>query len=191
MLFRSAPARRGVPQIEVTFDIDANGIVNVSAKDLGTGREQHITITSGSNMSDDEIDKAVKEAAEFEAADKKRKEGIEARNEADSMVFQTEKAINEVGDKLDANEKASVEADLQALKDLLAKTNVETMTESEVEEIKAAKEKLMTGAQTLFTKMYEQAQASGATGEAGPDMGQAAGNTSYDDNVVDGEYKEV
>ena len=186
-----APAPRGIPKIEVTFDIDANGIVNVSAKDLGTGREQHITITSGSNMSDDEIDKAVKEAAEFEAADKKRKEGIEARNEADSMVFQTEKAINEVGDKLDANEKASVEADLQALKDLLAKTNVETMTESEVEEIKAAKEKLMTGAQTLFTKMYEQAQASGATGEAGPDMGQAAGNTSYDDNVVDGEYKEV
>ena len=186
-----APAPRGIPKIEVTFDIDANGIVNVSAKDLGTGREQHITITSGSNKSDDEIDNAVKEAAEFEAADKKRKEGIEARNEADSMVFQTEKAINEVGDKLDANEKASVEADLQALKDLLAKTNVETMTESEVEEIKAAKEKLMTGAQTLFTKMYEQAQASGATGEAGPDMGQAAGNTSYDDNVVDGEYKEV
>ena len=99
------PARRGVPQIEVTFDIDANGIVNVSAKDLGTGKEQHITITAGSNMSDSEIDKAVKEAAEFEAQDKKRKEAIDARNDADSMVFQTEKAIEDVGDKLDANDK--------------------------------------------------------------------------------------
>ena len=96
------PAPRGVPQIEVTFDIDANGIVNVSAKDLGTGKEQHITITAGSNMSDDDIDKAVKEAAEFEAQDKKRKEAIDTRNEADAMVFQTEKAIKEVGDKLDA-----------------------------------------------------------------------------------------
>ena len=113
------PARRGVPQIEVTFDIDANGIVNVSAKDLGTGKEQHITITAGSNMSDSEIDKAVKEAAEFEAQDKKRKEAIDARNDADSMVFQTEKAIEEVGDKLDANDKTAVEADLNALKDLM------------------------------------------------------------------------
>ena len=95
------PARRGVPQIEVTFDIDANGIVNVSAKDLGTGREQHITITAGSNLSDADIDKAVKEAAEYEAQDKKRKEAVEVRNEADSMVFQTEKALNEVGDKID------------------------------------------------------------------------------------------
>ena len=96
------PAPRGIPQIEVTFDIDANGIVNVSAKDLGTGKEQHITITAGSNMSDSDIDKAVKEAAEFEAQDKKRKEAIDTRNEADAMVFQTEKAIKEVGDKLDA-----------------------------------------------------------------------------------------
>ena len=186
-----APAPRGIPKIEVTFDIDANGIVNVSAKDLGTGKEQHITITSGSNMSDDEIDKAVKEAAEFEAADKKRKEGIEARNEADSMVFQTEKAINEVGDKLDPTDKSNVEADLKALKDLLEKTAPENMTEADVEEIKAAKEKLMTGAQSLFTKMYEQAQAAGQ-----PDMNQGAGTadtagTSNDDSVVDGEYKEV
>ena len=105
---------RGVPQIEVTFDIDANGIVNVSAKDLGTGKEQHITITSGSNMSDADIDKAVKEAAEYEAQDKKRKEAIDARNDADSMVFQTEKALEEVGDKIDANDKAEVEADLNA-----------------------------------------------------------------------------
>ncbi|MEG2700192.1 MAG: molecular chaperone DnaK, partial [Hungatella sp.] len=106
------PARRGIPQIEVTFDIDANGIVNVSAKDLGTGKEQHITITSGSNMSDSDIEKAVKEAAQFESEDKKRKDGIDARNDADSMVFQTEKALEEVGDKIDANDKASVEADL-------------------------------------------------------------------------------
>ena len=190
-----APAPRGIPKIEVTFDIDANGIVNVSAKDLGTGKEQHITITSGSNMSDDEIDKAVKEAAEFEAADKKRKEGIDARNEADSMVFQTEKAINEVGDKLDAADKANVEADLNALKELLNKTTAESMTEADVEEIKAAKEKLMTGAQALFTKMYEQAQASGAA-QAGPDMsgadmGADMGSGASNDDVVDGDYREV
>ncbi len=113
------PARRGVPQIEVTFDIDANGIVNVSAKDLGTGKEQHITITAGSNMSDEDIDKAVKEAAEFEAQDKKRKEGIDARNDADNMVFQTEKAMEEAGDKIDASEKATVEADIAKLKEVL------------------------------------------------------------------------
>ncbi len=193
-----APAPRGIPKIEVTFDIDANGIVNVSAKDLGTGKEQHITITSGSNMSDDEIDKAIKEAAEFEAADKARKEGIDARNEADSLVFQTEKAINEVGDKLDANDKANVEADLNALKDLLAKTTPESMTESDVADIKAAKEKLMTGAQNLFTKMYEQAQATGAgpdMGAAGPDMGAGAytetDSSANDDDVIDADYKEV
>lgn len=145
------PAPRGIPQIEVTFDIDANGIVNVSAKDLGTGKEQHITITAGSNMSDSDIDKAVKEAAEFEAQDKKRKEAIDTRNEADAMVFQTEKAIKEVGDKLDANDKAAVEADMQALKDVLAKSTPENTSEADVAEIKAAKEKLMESAQKLFT----------------------------------------
>ena len=184
------PARRGVPQIEVTFDIDANGIVNVSAKDLGTGKEQHITITAGSNMSDADIEKAVKEAAEFEAQDKKRKEAIDARNDADAMVFQTEKALQEVGDKLDANDKAGVEADLAHLKELVEKSNPEAMTDSEVEEIKAAKEKLMTGAQALFQKVYEQAQAAGA----GPDMGNmggAADNNTYDGDVVDGDYREV
>ena len=160
------PARRGVPQIEVTFDIDANGIVNVSAKDLGTGKEQHITITSGSNMSDSDIEKAVKEAAEFESQDKKRKEAIDTRNDADSMVFQTEKALEEVGDKVDANDKTAVEADLTALKDLIAKSNPEEMTEAQVAEIKAAKEKLMESAQKVFAKVYEQAQASqGAAGE--------------------------
>ena len=189
------PARRGVPQIEVTFDIDANGIVNVSAKDLGTGKEQHITITAGSNMSDSEIDKAVKEAAEFEAQDKKRKEAIDARNDADSMVFQTEKAIEEVGDKLDANDKTAVEADLNALKDLIAKCNPEEMTDAQVADLKAAQEKLMTSAQKLFAKLYEQqggaAGAGAGTAGAGPDMGNAGAAGGHDDDVVDADYKEV
>ena len=184
------PAPRGVPQIEVTFDIDANGIVNVSAKDLGTGKEQHITITAGSNMSDDDIDKAVKEAAEFEAQDKKRKEAIDTRNEADAMVFQTEKAIQDVGDKLDAADKAAVEADVQALKDILAKSAPEETSEAQVAEIKAAKEKLMESAQKLFTKMYEQNAAAGA--QAGPTPGAGpAPESSANDDVVDGDYKEV
>ena len=180
------PARRGVPQIEVTFDIDANGIVNVSAKDMGTGKEQHITITSGSNMSDADIEKAVKEAAEFEALDKKRKEAIDARNEADSMVFQTEKALEEVGDKLDANDKAAVEADLNALKEAINRAPMDQMTDAQVEDIKAGKEKLMESAQKLFAKVYEQAQA--AQGAA---QGQNAQQAGYGDDVVDGEYKEV
>ena len=188
------PARRGVPQIEVTFDIDANGIVNVSAKDLGTGKEQHITITAGSNMSDDEIDKAVKEAAEYEAQDKKRKEAVDTKNDADAMVFQTEKALEEAGDKIDANDKTAVEADLNALKDILAKcANVDEITDAQVEEIKAGKEKLMQSAQKLFAKMYEQAQAQGGA-QAGPDMGagaQGGSNEAYGDDVVDGDYREV
>ena len=184
------PARRGVPQIEVTFDIDANGIVNVSAKDLGTGKEQHITITSGSNMSDSDIEKAVKEAAEYEAQDKKRKEAIDARNDADSMVFQTEKALEEVGDKIAANDKSAVEADLAALKEAINRAPIEEMTDAQVEDIKAGKEKLMASAQALFAKVYEQAQAAGA-GAAGPDMGGAAGAGSADDDVIDGDFKEV
>ncbi len=184
------PARRGVPQIEVTFDIDANGIVNVSAKDLGTGKEQHITITAGSNMSDSDIDKAVKEAAEFEAQDKARKEGIDARNEADSMVFQTENALKEVGDKLDASLKSQVEADLQALKDAVAATTPETITPDQAADLKAKKETLMQSANQLFTKMYEQqAQANGGA-QDGPNPGANAGTNSADD-VVDGDYKEV
>ena len=189
------PARRGVPQIEVTFDIDANGIVNVSAKDLGTGKEQHITITSGSNMSDADIDKAVKEAAEFEAQDKKRKEGIEARNEADSMVFQTQKALDEVGDKVSASEKEAVEADLNALKAVVDRTTPENMIDADVDEIKSAKEKLMNSAQALFAKLYEQNQGAAGAAGAGPDMGgaQTASDAGYtqDDNVVDGDYREV
>ena len=183
------PARRGIPQIEVTFDIDANGIVNVSAKDLGTGKEQHITITSGSNMSDADIDKAVKEAAEYEAQDKKRKEAIDARNDADSMVFQTEKALEEVGDKIDANDKSEVEADLNALKEAINRALVDQMTDAQVEDIKAGKEKLMNSAQKLFAKVYEQTQQAGAG--AGPDMGGAAGGSRPDDDVVDADFKEV
>ena len=186
------PDPRGIPQIEVTFDIDANGIVNVSAKDLGTGKEQHITITAGSNMSDADIDKAVKEAAEFEAQDKKRKEAIDTRNEADAMVFQTEKALKEVGDKLDAADKSSVEADVQALKDILAKSTPEDTSDAQVAEIKAAKDKLMESAQKLFTKMYEQAGAAGAGAAGGPtpEAGPAPEGFQGDD-VVDGDYKEV
>ena len=187
------PARRGVPQIEVTFDIDANGIVNVSAKDLGTGKEQHITITSGSNMSDADIEKAVKEAAEYEAQDKKRKEAIDTRNDADSMVFQTEKALEEVGDKISADDKAAVEADLNALKEAINRAPAEEMTDAQVADIKAGREKLMASAQALFAKVYEAAQGAGA-GAAGPDMGGAAGAGSTqkpDDDVIDGDFKEV
>ena len=187
------PARRGVPQIEVTFDIDANGIVNVSAKDLGTGKEQHITITAGSNMSDEDIEKAVKEAAEYEAQDKKRKEAIEARNDADSFVFQTEKALNEVGDKIDASEKAALEADLNDLKALLDSTKDTEMTEEQVVELKGKQDALVSKAQNLFTKMYENMQ--GAAG-AGPDMSNMGGAAQTEDagsadDVVDGDYREV
>ena len=186
------PARRGIPQIEVTFDLDANGILNVSAKDLGTGKEQNITITGGSNLSDDDIDKAVKEAAEYEAEDKKRKEGIDARNEADSLVFQIEKAIEELGDKLSADEKTEVEADVKHLKDLLEKTNPENMTDGEIADIKSSTEKLSTSSQNVFAKVYEQAQA-GADPNA---SGEAYDSTAEDsdqnnDDVVDGDYKEI
>ena len=192
-----APAPRGIPQIEVTFDIDANGIVNVSAKDLGTGKEQHITITAGSNMSDSDIEKAVKEAAEFEAQDKKRKEAIEARNEADSFVFQTEKALNEVGDKVPESDKTQVQADLEAVKAILERTKDQEMSDSDVDELKAAKEKLTQSAQSVFTKMYEQAAQAqqGAQGAAGPDMNAQAGSSnagsSADDDVIDGDFREV
>ena len=203
------PARRGIPQIEVIFDIDANGIVNVSAKDKGTGREQHITITSGTSMSDDEIDRAVKEAAQYEAEDKKRKEAVDTRNEADSIVFQTEKALADVGDKIAESDKATVQADIDRIKELLQKTNPEAMTEGEVEDIKSAKEKLMADSQSLFQKVYEQAQAAGGAQGAGAGFngaqgfdgagmggagfnGGASGNGgNNNDDVVDADYKEV
>ena len=190
------PAMRGVPQIEVTFDIDANGIVNVSAKDLGTGKEQHITITAGSNMSDEEIEKAVKEAAQYEAEDRKRKEAVEARNEADSIVFQTEKAMKEAGDKIDGVVKGTVEADIEELKAVLERTKDQAdISDSDIDALKSGKEKLMNDAQQLFAQMYQGAQ--GAAG--GPDMGGAAGAAggfqqdqgAADDDVVDGDYREV
>ena len=195
-----APAPRGIPQIEVTFDIDANGIVNVSAKDLGTGKEQHITITAGSNMSDADIERAVKEAAEFEAQDKKRKEAIEARNDADAFVFQTEKALKDVGDKIADSDKTQVEADLQAVKAILERTKNQDMSDSDLDELKAAKEKLTNSAQSLFTKMYESMQQNQGGAQAGPDMSGFAGgasagaNTSAgnnEDDVIDGDFREV
>ena len=195
------PARRGVPQIEVTFDIDANGIVTVSAKDLGTGKEQHITITGGSSMSDEEIDKAVKEAAEYEAQDKKRKEAVDTRNDADAFAVQTRKALDEVGDKLDPNDRSAVEADLKAVEDLVNKNQKpEDMTDDDVASLKSAKEKLEQSAQKVFTKMYENAQAAGAA-QGGPTPGAGAGpqpnagstgnGNNGGDDVVDADFKEV
>ncbi len=175
-----APARRGVPQIEVTFDIDANGIVNVSAKDLGTGKEQKITITAGSNLSEEEIDKAVKEAEQYAEADKKRKEAIDAKNEADSLIFQTEKALGELGDKLDAGEKSAVEAELEKLKSAVKDLNPESMTETDTANVKAATEALTQQFYKLSEKLYAQAQT--AQGDAGNGAGP---------DVVDGEGKEL
>ena len=185
------PAMRGVPQIEVTFDIDANGIVNVSAKDLGTGKEQHITITAGSNMSDEDIEKAVKEAAQFEAEDRRRKEGVDARNEADSIVFQTEKALKEVGDKIDANAKATVESEIADLKAVLERTNGQTdISDADIDALKSGKEKLMNDSQQLFTQMYQNMQNAQNAQGAGPDMGGQS-NAGNNDDVVDGDYSEV
>ena len=185
------PAMRGVPQIEVTFDIDANGIVNVSAKDLGTGKEQHITITAGSNMSDEDIEKAVKEAAQFEAEDRRRKEGVDARNEADSIVFQTEKALKEVGDKIDANAKATVESEIADLKAILERTNGQTdISDADIDALKSGKEKLMNDSQQLFTQMYQNMQNAQNAQGAGPDMGGQS-NAGNNDDVVDGDYREV
>ena len=195
------PARRGVPQIQVTFDIDANGIVNVSAKDLGTGKEQHITITSGSNMSEEDIQKAVNDAKAYEAQDKKRKDGIDAKNEADSMVFQVEQAMNEAGDKLDANDKNEIQADLNALKDTIAKCG-DDLTDQQINGLKSGKEKLMNSAQKLFAKVYEQqAQQNGGANGANPGAGAnpgtgssgagSNGGSNPNDDVVDGDYREV
>ncbi|MCI8703059.1 MAG: molecular chaperone DnaK [Anaerotignum sp.] len=178
-----APARRGVPQIEVTFDIDANGIVNVSAKDLGTGKEQKITITAGSNLSEEEIDRAVKEAEQFAEADRKRKEAIDAKNEADSLIFQTEKALGELEGKLDEGEKSAVEGELNKLKDLVKDMNAETMTETDVANVKAATEALTQEFYKISEKLYQQAQAA-----QGGDAPQDGGN---DGDVVDGEGKEL
>ena len=181
-----APARRGVPQIEVTFDIDANGIVNVSAKDLGTGKEQHITITSSTNMSKEDIDKAVKEAEQFAAEDAKRKEEVDVRNQADQVIYQTEKALEDAKDKIDANDKATVEAAINKLKDAMKGTDIEA--------IKTATEEASKAFYPIAEKMYQQANPQG--GQAGPDMGGAnfggqAGGTNTDPNVVDADYQVV
>ena len=178
-----APARRGVPQIEVTFDIDANGIVNVSAKDLGTGKEQHITITSSTNMSKEDIDKAVKEAEQFAAEDAKKKEEIDVRNQADQVVYQTEKALEDAKDKIDAGDKATVEAALNKLKDALKGTDVAA--------IKAATEEASKAFYPIAEKMYQQANPQGGQ-QPGPDMGGAqASSASSDPNVVDADYEVV
>ena len=181
-----APARRGVPQIEVTFDIDANGIVNVSAKDLGTGKEQHITITSSTNMSKEDIDKAVKEAEQFAAEDAKRKEEVDVRNQADQVIYQTEKALEDAKDKIDAGDKATVEAAINKLKDAMKGTDIEA--------IKAATEEASKAFYPIAEKMYQQANPQG--GQAGPDMGGAnfggqAGGANTDPNVVDADYQVV
>ena len=179
-----APARRGVPQIEVTFDIDANGIVNVSAKDLGTGKEQHITITSSTNMSKEDIDKAVKEAEQFAAEDAKRKEEVDVRNQADQVIYQTEKALEDAKDKISADDKASVEAALNKLK--------EAMKDTDVEAIKTATEEASKAFYPIAEKMYQQTGAQGGA-QPGPDMGgaQAGGATNTDPNVVDADYEVV
>ncbi len=192
-----APAPRGIPQIEVTFDIDANGIVNVSALDKGTGKEQHITITASTNMSDDEIERAVKEAAEFEAQDKKRKENVEAVNDADSFVYQTEKALNDVGDKISESDRTQVQADVEALKSILneVKGNEASASDSTIDSLKSAKAKLEQSAQSVFAKMYESMQQAGAAGAQGGPAPEA--NASADSgaapegDVIDGDFREV
>ena len=188
------PAMRGVPQIEVTFDIDANGIVTVSAKDLGTGKEQHITITGGSSMSDDDIEKAIKDAKEYEAQDKKRKEAVDARNDADSAVFQIEKALKEAGDKVDAGNKATVESDLTELKAVLDRTKDQPdMSDADVDALKSGKEKLMNDSQQLFNAMYQNMQQNQQAGgqQAGPNPDMGGQQNGGADDVVDGDYREV
>ena len=181
-----APAPRGIPQIEVTFDIDANGIVHVSAKDLGTGKEQNITITSSTNMSKEDIDKAVKEAEAFAAEDKKKKDEVDARNQADQMVFQCEKSLGEFGDKISADEKSSVQAKIDALKEALKGTDIEA--------IKSKQKELETEFQGVATKVYQQAasqaqQAQGA--QAGPDTGADGTSSDNGDDVIDAEFSDA
>ena len=173
-----APAPRGVPQIEVSFDIDANGIVHVSAKDLGTGNEQKVTITASTNLSEDEIKKAVREAEQFANEDKQRKEEVETRNHADSMVYSTEKTLKELGDKIPADDKAKVEAEIAAVRSALEG--------SDSAAIKAASEKLTEVSYEVFGKIYQQAQQ-----EAAANGAQQGGAQPNDDNVVDADYEVV
>ena len=176
-------APRGVPQIEVTFDIDANGIVHVSAKDLGSGKEQSITITASTNMSKEDIEKSVREAEQFAAEDKKRREEVDVRNGADQMVFQTEKTLAELGDKVDAAKKAEVESKLSELKEALKGTDVEA--------IKAKQEEVQKAFYAISEELYKNAQGSGAAGASGADAGNAGSAGKPDDGVVDADFKEV
>ncbi len=179
-----APAPRGVPQIEVTFDIDANGIVHVSAKDLGTGKEQDITITSSTNMSKEDIDKAVKEAERFAAEDKKKKEEVDARNQADQMVFQCKKALGDFGDKVSASDKSDCEAKISALEEALKGTDIEA--------VKAKSKELETTFQAIATKVYQQSGASQGNPNMGGNAGAAGADGGHkDDNVVDAEFTDA
>ena len=181
------PAPRGVPQIEVTFDIDANGIVNVSAKDLGTGKEQRITITSSNKLSEDEINQKIKEAEQYAEEDKKHKEEVEVRNQAETLIYETEKNLKEIGDKLSDEEKTTIE---NAKEDLS-----KALENGTVDDIKAKTDALTEQFHTISAKMYEQAQQAG--GQAGPDMNMGGGasqggnEAGYGDDVVDADYKEV
>jgi molecular chaperone DnaK len=177
------PAPRGVPQIEVTFDIDANGIVNVKAKDLGTNKEQSITITSSTNLSDDEIDKMVKEAEENREADEKRKEEADARNDAEQMIFATEKAIKDLGDKVDSKDKEKAEEQIKDLKEALEK--------DDIEDIKSKTEKLNESAMALATKVYEEAakQQQAETAEEEVEDKKSSKKSKKDD-VMDADYEE-
>ena len=178
-----APAMRGVPQIEVTFDIDANGIVNVSAKDLGTGKEQKITISSSTNMSKEDIDKAVKEAEQYAADDKKRREAVDAKNEAENMVYQAEKLVNESGDKLADGDKNTLNTKISALKEAISKDDADMM--------KAAKDDLQKALYDVSAKLYQQAAPQGNPQQGAPDMGNAQPNNSGDPNVYDADFKDV
>ena len=176
-----APAPRGIPQIEVTFDIDANGIVHVSAKDLGTGKEQSITITSNTNMSKDDIDKAVKEAEQYEAEDKKRREAVDVRNAADQLIYTTDKAVSELGDKVSQEEKASIETAENALK--------EALKGEDIEAIKREQENLQKAFYPISERIYKEAQAAGAAGQPGADPNASAGNP--DPNVYEADFKDA
>ena len=188
-----APAPRGIPQIEVSFDIDANGIVKVTAKDLGTGKEQNITITASTNLTDAEVERAVKEAEQFAEEDKKRKEAVEIQNNADAMVFQTEKTLEEVGDKIDAADKSRIESEMNTLKEMVEKAKKETPSESEIQSMKDATDRLMQALNEMATKLYQQ---QGPQGQPGPDFNGGAGfgggaANGGDDDVVDADFKEV
>ena len=181
-----APAPRGIPQIEVTFDIDSNGIVNVSAKDLGTGKEQKVTIQSSTNMSKEDIEKAVQEAEKYAAEDKKRREAVDAKNEAESMAYAAEKLINENGDKIDSSDKSEIESKVAAVKSAISADNAD--------QIKAAKEDLEKTIQAVSTKLYQQGAAAAQGAQAAPDMsgaGYAAGDNDDNGNVYDADFKDV